>query len=73
MGTTTRNILTHNRKCINKLRELTRGRTNSNTNVLLKNTDDNMKRFKMTPDLGILIYIAIVITLVVILRAYHIL
>jgi hypothetical protein len=73
MGTTTRNILTNNRQCINKLRESTRGRANYNISVPLRNTDDNMKRFKMTPDLGILIYIAIVITLVVILRAYHIL
>jgi hypothetical protein len=73
MGTTTRNILTNNRQCINKITESTKVRTNYNTNVLLRNTDDNMKRFKMTPDLGILIYIAIVITLVVILRAYHIL
>ena len=73
MGTTTRNILTNNRQCINKITESIRGRTNYNISVPLRNTDDNMKRFKMTPDLGILIYIAIVITLVVILRAYHIL
>ena len=73
MGTTIRNILTLNRRCINKLRESIRGRANYNISVPLRNTDDNMKRFKMTPDLGILIYIAIVITLVVILRAYHIL
>jgi hypothetical protein len=73
MGTTTRNILTNNRQCINKITESTRGRANYNISVPLRNTDDNMKRFKMTPDLGILIYIAIVITLVVILRAYHIL
>lgn len=41
MGTTTRNTLTHNRKCINKLIESTRGRTNSTTNVHPKNTDNH--------------------------------
>jgi hypothetical protein len=68
MGTTTRNILTHNRKCINKLRESTRGRTNSNTNVLLKNTDDNMKRFTITPNQGIILYCILMATIVLVVK-----
>ena len=68
MGTTTRNILTDNRQCTNKPNVSTKDVTNYNTNVHLKNTD-KMKRFKITPDVAILLYIAGMITLVVVLRA----
>ena len=68
MDTTIRNILIDNRPCTNKPNVSTKGRTNYNTNVHLKNTD-KMKRFKITPDVAILLYIAGMITLVVVLRA----
>ena len=69
MDTTTRNILTTNRRRSNKPNVSTKVVTNFNTNVHLKNTD-KMKRFKMTPDVAILLYIAGMITLVVVLRAF---